>query len=219
MKKFYTPVDLRSRADMTAFLGSHFRYPTMNAWNRATSYACNLKVDRLGLNASLVGKLLDMLGTEEFQMSMRSLILDFGEAHSQLWQAGMNGRSGGYLVLYQGYTKPSAYKSYCQCCGQGNFKSTAESGTVCGRCGSPSRVDYEKAPLEIGVYPGRGTDDGEDYENWTLDELRSRVRLVQEFDQLADAMVERGMELARRCSVEEEEYFVPRTRKVLIPSA
>ena len=48
MKKFYTPVDLRSRADMTAYLENHFRYPTMNSWNQATSYACNLKVDRLG---------------------------------------------------------------------------------------------------------------------------------------------------------------------------
>ena len=39
MKKFFTPVDLRSRAAMTAYLDGHFRYPTMNSWNQATSYA------------------------------------------------------------------------------------------------------------------------------------------------------------------------------------
>ena len=54
MKKFFTPVDLRSRAAMTAYLDGHFRYPTMNSWNQATSYACNLKVDHLGLDASVV---------------------------------------------------------------------------------------------------------------------------------------------------------------------
>ncbi len=44
MRTFYTPVDLRSRADMTGFLKKHFRYHTMNSWNRSTSYACNLKI-------------------------------------------------------------------------------------------------------------------------------------------------------------------------------
>jgi hypothetical protein len=49
MTEFYRPVDLRSRAAMTAYLKNHFRYHTMNSWNRSTSYACNLKVNRLGL--------------------------------------------------------------------------------------------------------------------------------------------------------------------------
>ena len=81
MKKFYTPVDLRSRADMTAYLENHFRYPTMNSWNQATSYACNLKVDRLGLSAGIVEKLLDMLDTFEFQEAMQDLRTRFGKEH------------------------------------------------------------------------------------------------------------------------------------------
>ena len=120
MKKFYTPVDLRSRADMTAYLENHFRYPTMNSWNQATSYACNLKVDRLGLSAGIVEKLLDMLDTFEFQEAMQNLRTRFGMEHDYLWQVGMNGRSGGYLVLYQGCQKPSGYRSYCRECGQRN---------------------------------------------------------------------------------------------------
>ena len=42
MRNFYRPVDFRSRHEMTQFLSSHFRYPTMNSWNGCTSYACNV---------------------------------------------------------------------------------------------------------------------------------------------------------------------------------
>ncbi len=219
MKKFYTPVDLRSRAAMTAYLEGHFRYPTANAWNQATSYACNLKVDRLGLHPELVDTLLGMLDTDEFQAEMQELRRRFGEKHNYYWQVGMNGRSGGYLVLYQGYSKPSGYRSYCRLCGQQNFKSIAESGNICGRCGQPSRVDYAHPPREIGVYPGRGTDDCADFEDWSMTELRNRVSLVQELDRLADEMVALGLDYARHYSVEDEEFYLPRTRKILVPRA
>jgi hypothetical protein len=81
------------------------------------------------------------------------------------------------------------------------------------------RVDYASPPFEISAYPGRGTDDCEDFEDWSMNELRDRVRLVQEFDRLADRMVSEALELARTCTVEEEESLVPKTRKVLVPSA
>ena len=131
MKKFYTPVDLRSRADMTAYLENHFRYPTMNSWNQATSYACNLKVDRLGLSAGIVEKLLDMLDTSEFQETMQDLRTRCGMEHDYLWQVGMNGRSGGYLVLYQGRQKPSGYRSYCRECGSGRGISLLPLFSIC----------------------------------------------------------------------------------------
>lgn len=219
MKKFYHPVDLSSREAMVEYLSKHFRYDTMHHWNQSTSYACNLKVDRLGLNAALVDKLMDMLETYEFQAAMQELRDCFGEEHHYQWQAGMNGRSGGYLVLYQGYAKPSEYKSFCLRCGQCNYKSVTESGFQCGRCGKDTRVDYDHPPLQIGIYPGRGTDGGEDYEDWNISELRERVRLVQELDQLADAMVAEALELARSCRVEEEEYFVPKKGKFLVNTA
>ena len=212
------PVDLRSRTAMTEYLQNHFRYPTMNSWNRSESYACNLKITHLGLTSEIVDKLFDMIETQEFFSAQRKLMNDFGEDHQYRWQVGMNGRNGGYLVLYQGDLKPSGYKSFCTHCGQRNYKTTAESGTVCGRCGQPKRVDYSKSPMEVVCYPGRGTDDGEDYEDWSIEELRSRVKLVQELDKLADSMVEQAVMLANTCTVEEEEYFIPQTRKVLVSS-
>jgi hypothetical protein len=72
--------------------------------------------------------------------------------------------------------------------------------------------------MQVVTFPGRGTDDGEDYEDWSMDQLRERVKLVQELDSLADAMVQRGIDLANHYTVAEEEYFVPQTRKVLIAS-
>lgn len=44
MKRFFQPVDLRSRKAMIDYLEDHFRYFTMNSWNRSQSYACNLKI-------------------------------------------------------------------------------------------------------------------------------------------------------------------------------
>lgn len=53
MRKFSQPIDLRSRREMTDYLRNHFRYSTMNSWNHATSYACNLKIYGLGLDPEI----------------------------------------------------------------------------------------------------------------------------------------------------------------------
>ena len=37
-------VNLKKRGEMIAFLKNHFRYNTMNSWNRSTSYANNIKL-------------------------------------------------------------------------------------------------------------------------------------------------------------------------------
>ena len=73
MKRFYMPVDLRSRTAMTEYLQNHFRYPTMNSWNRSESYACNLKITHLGLTSEIVDKLFDMIETQEFFSAQRKL--------------------------------------------------------------------------------------------------------------------------------------------------
>ena len=106
-------VDKRSREDMTAYLSSHFRYNTMNSWNRSTSYACNMKIYNLELERETENKLWDLIQVPEFYDRLNELVEDFGRQHNYLWQAGWNGRSGGYLVLYQGGTKSSEYRSYC----------------------------------------------------------------------------------------------------------
>ena len=41
---YYKEVDKRCRETMIAFLKKHFRYYTMNSWNKSTSYAKNIKL-------------------------------------------------------------------------------------------------------------------------------------------------------------------------------
>ena len=216
MRKFSEPVDLRSRKEMTDFLQGHFRYPTMNSWNRATSYACNLKIHRLGLATEIESKLYDMLGTQEFYCLRQDALDLFNEMHGYRWQAAFNGRSGGYLVLYQGELRSSGHLSYCTCCGQRNFRSITETGNVCEACRKPARVDFKGPPKQPVTFPGRGTDMDEDYEDWSLSELRDRVKLVQELDSLADDLVSQAIRMANEYDVVEEEYFVPQTRHVLV---
>jgi len=215
VRRFYQNVDMRSRTAMTEFLEKHFRYPTMNSWNRSTSYACNLKIYKLQLDHEIENKLYEMIEVQEFFDALRALMDEFGVAHDYRWQVGMNGRSGGYLVLYQGEVKPSGYKSYCTHCGQRNYKDATDTDNICGVCRQPARVNFQKPPMQVSVFPGRGTDDDEDFEAWSMEQLRDRVRLVQEFDRLADAIVQEAVWMANNYTVEEEEYFVPRTRKVL----
>ena len=149
MRTFYTPVDLRSRADMTGFLKNHFRYHTMNSWNRSTSYACNLKIHRLGLDGECESKLFDMIDTQEFFDLRRALLDEFDRQHNYLWQAGMNGRSSGYLVLYQGELKPSGYLSFCTECGQKNCRPATETDCVCGRCGNSTRINFRRPDMQV----------------------------------------------------------------------
>lgn len=216
MKQFSKEVDMRSRRAMTEFLAKHFRYNTMNSWNQSTSYANNIKVYNLGLCKEQEEKLYAMLDTAEFYTFINKMLYDFSAEHNHLWQVGFNGRSSGYLVLYQGYSKPSGYKSYCIECGQRNYKSVEETGNNrCGRCGADTRVNYTTPPREIGCYPGRSTDMGEDFEDWEMYQLRERVKLVREFDKLCDDILKTVVDLIENYEVEEQIVMKPHTVKVL----
>lgn len=212
---FSQHVDKRSRAKMTAYLAGHFRYDTMRSWNRSTSYACDMKLYKLGLDREVEDKLWDMIQVPEFYDRINELIEDFGLQHNYLWQAGWNGRSNGYLVLYQGGTKPSGYLSYCTRCGQKNYTSVAKTGKRCGVCNEETRVDYSKPPMQIFSYPGRGVDMNEDFEDWSIYELQQRTELVQEFDRLADDIVAEALCIAKNHSVEERVIYKPATELVL----
>lgn len=215
MKQFYKDVDLRSRKAMENFLENHFRYNTMNSWNCSTSYANNVKVYNLGLTREQEQKLYSMMEVEEFYDQIHDDLMLFALEHGYLWQVGFNGRSSGYLVLYQGFTKPSGYKSFCTKCGQRNYRSVEENGCKCGRCGAEARVNYSKPPNEVGVYPGRSVDMYEDFSEWDIYSLRKRVQLVQEFDRLCDRVLARVLEMLEMYDVVEETVMRPETVKVL----
>ena len=216
---FYKEVDKRYRKPMTDFLQKHLRYDTMNSWNKSTSYANNIKLHNFDKPADINENILwEMLEVTQWQDRLSVLLEDFGREHNWLWQAGINGRSGGYIVLYKGGIKPSGYKSYCTHCRQKNYQEVPDGDIgICGRCEAKARVNFKETHMQVFTYPGKDTDMGEDFEDWSLSNLRARVELVQEFDKLTDAIVNDYIQLCQNNRIIEEEILVPKTIKVLEP--
>lgn len=217
MKQFSKNVDLRSRKEMVDFLTSHFRYPTMNSWNNSTSYAHNVKIYKLELTSEQEDKLWEMIDTDEFYDEIQWSMDDFAAEHNYEWQVGFNGRGGGYLVLYQGGRKALDYKSRCTKCGQLNYKTVEETGNCkCGRCGAEARVNLTRPIMQSFTYSGRNVDMGEDFEDWDIDAIRARAKLVQEFDKLCDDILAQVVDLCDHSVVEEEVEYIPQKKKVLV---
>jgi hypothetical protein len=216
MRQYFKKVDMRSKKAMIYFLKNHFKYSTMNSWNRSTSYANNVKAYNLGLDQKQESKLYDMMDAEGFYDRINVIMSEFSRRHNHSWQAGFNGRSSGYIVLYQGFAKPSEYKSYCEECGQRNYKTVEETnGNRCGRCGENARINYTNPPLQLGCYPGKSTDMDEDFEDWDIYSLRRRVELVQEFDRMCDDILQEVVYMLDNCQVEEETRYRSETVKVI----
>jgi len=70
--------------------------------------------------------------------------------------------------------------------------------------------------MQVVTFPGRGVDMGEDFEDWSLSALRERVRLVQEFDRLADEIVRTAIQIANNYEIMEVEISIPQTQKVMV---
>jgi hypothetical protein len=84
------------------------RYNTMNSWNNATSLAYNLKIHNV-IDNKLQDKVYELMELPEFYEDINLLISDFDNEFNHEWQAGFNGRSGGYLVLYKGGIKDNRF--------------------------------------------------------------------------------------------------------------
>lgn len=81
------------------------RYYTMNSWNLSKSLAYNLKIYNV-INNNLQDACYDLMNVDFFYEDyINPLIEDFESKYNYEWQAGFNGRSGGYLVLYTGGIK------------------------------------------------------------------------------------------------------------------
>jgi hypothetical protein len=204
---------------MITFLIGHARYDTMNSWNRATSYAHCVKVHRLGLASAECAKAYDVLQATEVSDAWQLVMDDFIHDWDGRATIGFNGRSGGYLVLYESEYQDSEYRSYCTACGQQNYQSATAENCLCGRCGAASRVNYGVAPRNLVVWPGRGMDDSRDFSDWPLPHLRERVRLVQAFDRACDRIRDNFVDMIHRLDVVDEQFTVVRTRKVLVERA
>ncbi len=200
---------------MVSFLMRHSRYNTMRSWNRMHSYSNCLKVHSVGYDHETLMKVFDILQTSEFSDTINDLLHEFARGYDFKWQAAFNGRSGGYLVLYEGDLEPSGYKSFCSNCGQRNYTSIKETGCKCGRCGEQARKDYATTHMNTKTYM-RGVDEDQDYSEWSISDLKSRVEVVQAFDALCDSIVAETKYLADNFVVETETVYIPQERLILV---
>ena len=216
---YYKEVDKRYREAMMAFLKKHFKYNTMNSWNRSTSYANCIKLYNIDKPEDINSETWwEMLGITEWQEKLSDLLEDFGRRYEWQWQAGINGRSGGYIVLYRGGIKPSGYKSYCTHCSQKNYEAVPEGEIgICGRCEAKARVNFKQTHMQVFTWQGKDVDMYEDFEGWTLSQLRERVELVQDFDRLCEEIMTAYICICRNYRITEEEILVPKIIKVLEP--
>jgi len=191
----------------------------MNSWNQSTSYANSIKLHHVKKPAAINNDAwYEMLSIEEWQDQLSDMLEDFGRKHDFAWQVGINGRSGGYVVLYKGGIKPSGYKSYCTQCGQKNYQAVSEGETgTCGRCDAKARVNFEQTHMQVFTLPGKDIDMYEEFEDWSLSGLKERVELIQDFDRLCDDIVKAYCDLCENHRITEEEILVPQTIKVLEP--
>ena len=214
MTFFEKHVDKRSKISMQEFLSCHLRYDTMNSWNASTSYANCIKLHRLGLTKEQLDSAHEFINADDWWGEIKWPIDIFTEKYAGQYTIGGNGRSGGYLVLYNSVYKTSEHKSYCPVCGQRNFKIVTTVSSKCGVCGN-ARINYENPPIILSVYPGKNIDQGEDYSDWSMSELRDRVELVSEFDRTCDLIRESFIDLIDQCEVIEKTTMVPKTTRVI----
>jgi hypothetical protein len=209
---FEQKIDLHSKRAMVDFLSNHFRYSTMNSWNRTTSYANRVKIPYLGLTHEQASRAYDMLDTDYWD-ELQPIIDDFTSEMGGNYTIGVNGRSGGYLVLYRGEYYDPGYKSRCRACGQLNYQAVVGEVGQCGRCGKMERINLER-PLRWHRALSGGIDDDlsrDEFMDWSMSDLRDRVELVCRFDRACDEVRDAFIYLLDNCKVVEETVMVPKT--------
>lgn len=189
----------------------------MNSWNLSTAYANNVKVFNLALPKEIEDKAWDFVCDDvesDLQNIISELIYEFREETG--YDVGFNGRSGGYLVMYEAHKVLDEHKSYCPTCGQRNYQVATEGNDKCSICGC-KRMNYSKPIYRWATYPGRsvGSDDPEFYEDFSMKQLKEEVKLVQRFDRLCDDIRDEFIYLLEHGEIEEEEYTEVKTKKVL----
>jgi len=161
-------VDICSPKSMFEFINNHFTYDTLNSWNRLKSIANNVKLYNLELDGDW-GTVLDYLYDKEdigdLQYQISEMINDWEHEHPG-YSLGFNGRSNGYLVIY----------NHDRQNGTINFRNILPDDLV-------GFDTYEEFKESI-----------KDYYGWTMKdmipELREYTKLIRDFDKLCDDLRE-----------------------------
>ena len=183
------------------------RYYTMNSWNLSTAPAYNLKIHKV-IDPDLQEKAYEMLyEVPEVRDEIDMLISVFNYENDQTYQAGFNGKSGGYLVLYRGGKRTEHYTKE-------DFKSGNGYGGRVYIADGIGWKNYEEAKEEgyidrdfttsIYTQPGKG-----------IEEKEVPGDVLKRFRKLAVSIVKTVEYYAKNYEIGEEGYTVEKTRKVL----
>ncbi len=154
---FYKKVDLKSNKACFDFLTQHYHYDTLNSWNGLRSIANNVKLYNLPVDTS---KALEALEEDDY-LSINQTIRDWEEEHPG-YKVGFNGRSGGYLVLYNDHNNCHCFNDdNCSPCLYDNYEYWKE--------------DVQENWGSLKAYHPS---------------LVKQVQIVQEFDKLCDDLIE-----------------------------
>ena len=159
-------VDICSTKSMFEFINEHFRYWTMNSWNRLESIANKVKLYELGLDGDWC-TVLDYLNDEHdiggLQCEIEELVWQWEHDHPG-YSLGFNGRSAGYLVIYNHNKKE----------GTVNFRSILPDWLE----GFDTYEEWKEYVKEYCVYSVKDL----------IPELRNYVELIRSFDKLCDQL-------------------------------
>lgn len=207
---FEKKIDTSSKESVAEFLLHHYRYNTASSWNRSTSYANCVKVDRIGLTGSSLQKAFELVSIDGLWGEISTPIREFEHEMMGAYTIGSNGRSGGYLVLYEAEIYDPGYKSTCPSCGQLNYQPVTQGSHTCGVCRGERK--NLKAPLRWTRAKTSAFDHGmtmEDFMDMSFAWLKDRADLVRSFDRACDRVRSAFIGAIEEYMVIEETVMVP----------
>ena len=159
-----TGVDICSAKSMFNFINEHYQYYTLNSWNNLKSIANNVKLYNLKLEGdwgTACSYLFDEYDIGNLQEEISDMIRDWEDEHPG-YGLGFNGRSGGYLVIYNHDKKN----------GTVNFRSILPEWLT----GFDTYEEWKDYILDYYAYAIKDM----------IPELREYTKLIRDFDKLCD---------------------------------
>jgi hypothetical protein len=206
----------RTNKAMREYLKNHFRYNTMNSWNNCSSYARKVKLHDIITDYPLLMKAYDFLEVNEAFFGVQKIIRDFEKKYDYRWQMSFNGRNSGYIVLYQGGKKDSGYKTQCDTCDRPTYYDVEKPCNYNGCDGTLIKLD---TPIyTVFSQPGKGLDDGADFDSYSTIELQDSTNIVWDFDKTVDACIVSFIDFVKTHSVEDKTVMTPKQIRVAVPA-
>lgn len=174
----------------------------MNYWNLLKAPAYNLKVYNV-IPQKYRQKVYELMEAEDFYYPINELINSFDYDHKYLYQAGFNGRSGGYLVLYKSsveYKRIFTFKD----CNEYQTRDYADGYGWKTIAEAKKQGLYNKEIANIKTSCA-GIEDSEVDQD-----------ILTDFEKLAIDIVNCTIFQAKNFKIETESYTVKKTRKILI---